>query len=126
MAQSLSSETIIYRDGGVGRTYPLGPLRGRDDKGPIFPVGDVDPRLPVHETVLGITAPNGRALAFPRATAQIALSAGEKIRLAGVEVRRDAGGLRAFAGEAEPAGHEAFWFAWSQFNPGTVLWTRSP
>ena len=118
--------TIIARDGGVGRTYPLNPLRGRDDNGPIFPVGDVDPRLPVHEVVLGVKAPDGRALAFPRAAAQIALSAGEQVRMGDVEVQRIAGGLRAFAGKTEIVSHEAFWFAWSQFNPGTGLWARGP
>ena len=84
--------TILAKDGGVGRSYPLNPLRGRDDNGPIFPVGDVDPRLPVHEVVLGVTAPDGKPLAFPRAAAQIALNAGEPVRLGGVEVRRAAGG----------------------------------
>ena len=118
--------TIVARDGGVGRAYPLNPLRGRDDNGPIFPVGDVDPRLPVHEVVLGVKAPDGKALAFPRAAAQITLSAGEKVRMGGVEVQRVAGGLRAFSGKTEIVSHEAFWFAWSQFNPGTGLWTRGP
>lgn len=116
--------TIIAEDGGVGRRYPLDPLRGRDDNGPIFPVGDVDPRLPVHERVLGVTAPDGKPLAFPRAAAQLALNAGEVVRMGGVEIRRDAGGLRAFAGKEELPSHEAFWFAWSQFKPGTGLWRR--
>jgi hypothetical protein len=116
--------TILARDGGIGRRYEPDPLGGRDDRGPIFPVGDVDPRLPVHEVVLGVTAPDGRALAFPRAAVQIALGAGEAVRLAGVEVRRDAGGLRAFAGQTALTSHEAFWFAWSQFKPGTALWQR--
>jgi Protein of unknown function (DUF3179) len=116
--------TILAKDGGIGRRYELDPLGGRDDRGPIFPVGDVDARLPVHEVVLGVTAPDGKALAFPRAAAQIALGAGEAVRLSGVEVRRDAGGLRAFAGKTELTSHEAFWFAWSQFKPGTALWQR--
>ena len=116
--------TIIAEDGGVGRRYPLDPLRGRDDNGPIFPVGDVDPRLPVHEVVLGVLAPDGKPLAFPRAAVQLALNAGEAVRLGGVEVRRDAGGLRAFAGRTELTSQQAFWFAWSQFKPGTALWKR--
>lgn len=116
--------SILAHDGGIGRTYELDPLDGRDEQGPIFPVGSVDPRLPVHEVVLGVTAPNGRPLAFPRAAAQIALGAGEKVRMAGVEVRRDAGGLRAFVDKGELTSHEAFWFAWSQFKPGTELWQR--
>ena len=117
--------TILAKDGGIGRSYAIDPLGGRDDQGPIFPVGDVDPRLPVHEVVLGVTAPDGKAMAFPRAAVQLALRAGEQVRLAGVEVRADAGGLRAFAGKAELTSHEAFWFAWSQFKPGTALWQRS-
>ena len=116
--------TIVAKDGGVGRSYPRNPLGGRDDNGPIFPVGDVDARLSVHEVVLGVTAPGGRALAFPRVAVQLALGAGEPVRMGGVEVRRDAGGLRAFAGKTELPGHEAFWFAWSQFKPGTGLWQR--
>lgn len=116
--------TIVAEDGGIGRRYPLDPLRGRDDAGPIFPVGDVDPRLPVHERVLGVTAPDGKALAFPRAAALLALNAGEPVRLGGVELKRDAGGLRAFAGKTELPSQESFWFAWSQFKPGTLLWRR--
>jgi Protein of unknown function (DUF3179) len=116
--------TIVAEDGGVGRHYPLDPLRGRDDNGPIFPVGNVDPRLPVHERVLGVTAPGGRPLAFPRVAAQLALDAGQAVRMDGVEIKRDAGGLRAFAGKDELPSHEAFWFAWSQFKPGTALWRR--
>jgi hypothetical protein len=67
--------TLLAQDGGLGRAYPLHPLGGRDDRGPIFPVGDVDPRQPVHEVVLGVTDARGQAIAFPRASAQIALAA---------------------------------------------------
>ena len=56
---------IVAEDGGIGRSYPVDPLRGRDDSGPIFPVGDVDPRLDVQESVLGVIAPDGTPLAFP-------------------------------------------------------------
>ena len=38
--------TIVAEDGGIGRRYLADPLQGRDDFGPIFPIGDVDPRLP--------------------------------------------------------------------------------
>ena len=116
--------TILAQDGGIGRTYPANPLRGRDDQGPIFPVGDVDARLPVHEVVLGVTNAQGQALAFPRASVQIALAAGESVRLGGVEVRSEAGGLRAFAGNSEITSQQSFWFAWSQFKPKTLLWKR--
>ena len=116
--------TILAEDGGVGRRYPANPLRGRDDQGPIFPVGPVDARLGVHDVVLGVIAPDGKPLAFSRAAVQLALKAGESVRLGGVTVRADADGLRAFTGDTETPSHEAFWFAWSQFRPGTQLWQR--
>ena len=116
--------TILAEDGGVGRRYSNDPLRGRDDNGPIFPVGDVDPRLGVHDVVLGVTSANGEALAFPRVAVQLALKAGEVVSLRGVTVRADADGLRAYVGDTETPSHEAFWFAWSQFKRGTLLWER--
>lgn len=116
--------TVLAQDGGIGRNYPLNPLRGRDDQGPIFPVGDVDPRLPVHEVVLAVTSPQGQALAFQRSAALLALAAGEKVSLGGVEVRSEAGGLRAFADGKEITSQQSFWFAWSQFKPKTQLWKR--
>lgn len=33
---------ILAEDGGIDRSYPLDPLGGRDDDGPIFPVGPVE------------------------------------------------------------------------------------
>jgi hypothetical protein len=116
--------TIIAEDGGIGRRYPVNPLRGRDDAGPIFPVGDVDPRLGVHEVVLGVLNAEGIPVAFPVAPARLALNAGEEVSLAGVTLQPDSGGLRAVINGSEPPAHEAFWFAWSQFQPGTRLWAR--
>jgi Protein of unknown function (DUF3179) len=117
---------ILAEDGGIGRDYPLDPLGGRDDDGPIFPIGDVDPRQPVHERVIGVIAPDGTAVAFPSDEARAALAAGESIRAAGVELVSDGDGFRARAlrDGRDLAAHEAFWFAWSQFNPGTELWRR--
>lgn len=116
--------TIIAQDGGIGRSYPRDPLRGRDDAGPIFPVGDVDPRLGVHDVVLGVVAADNTPVAFPVGAARLALDAGETVVLAGVSLRADAGGLRAFIDRTQTPAHEAFWFAWSQFHPQTLLWER--
>lgn len=116
--------TIIAQDGGIGRTYPRDPLGGRDADGPIFPVGNVDPRLGVHDVVLGVMAADGTPIAFPRAAARLALNAGEQVAMRGVSVRPDGDGLRAFIGAAQTPSHEAFWFAWSQFRPSTLLWQR--
>jgi hypothetical protein len=115
--------TIVVEDGGRGIDYPADPLQGRDDGGPIFPVGDVDPRLPVQEQVLGVIAPGGEAVAFPVAAAQEALRSGGDVGLVGVSLQSDGGGLRAVGPSGdELASHQAFWFAWSQFTPDTLLW----
>jgi len=116
---------IVAEDGGIGEQYPLDPLRGRDDNGPIFPVGDVDPRLPVQGEVIGVIAPSGRAVAFPVEPARAALAAGDRPAAGGIELRRDGDGLRArVEGGDEVPAHQAFWFAWSQFHPDTLIWSR--
>jgi hypothetical protein len=116
--------TIVAEDGGIGRDYPDDPLRGRDDDGPIFPVGDVDPRLPVQEPVLGVIAPEGTPIAFPVEEAVRALGSGDDVAAGGVRLISDGAGLQAETLAGEPlAAHQAFWFAWSQFYPGTEVWT---
>jgi hypothetical protein len=125
--------TIVARDGGIGRFYPLDPLGGRDDNGPIFPVGDVDERLETQAKVLGVIDGN-RAMAFDVEAAVATLAAGGSVEWrdielvaegSGVRLVADGGGLRAVEAEtgAPIASHEAFWFAWSQFHPDTFVWT---
>ncbi|MCY3925180.1 MAG: DUF3179 domain-containing (seleno)protein, partial [bacterium] len=115
--------TIVARDGGIGHSYPLDPLRGRDDDGPIFPIGDVDERLGVHDQVFGVVLDDGTPVAFPVDAAVAVLEAGRTVELAGVSLRLDGGGVRAVdAAGNEIEGHQAFWFAWSQFMPDTLLW----
>ncbi len=117
--------TIIAEDGGIGRTYPFDPLGGRDDNGPIFPVGDVDERLGVQDQVFGVVLDDGTPVAFPVEAAAAALRAGEVVELSGVELRLDGGGVWAIdAGGDEIEGHQAFWFAWSQFMSDTLMWER--
>jgi Protein of unknown function (DUF3179) len=114
--------TVVAEDGGIGRRYSLDPLRGRDDGGPIFPIGDVDPRLPVQEQVLGVKH-EGVVVAFPELDARVTLSRGGAVEFGGIVVVLDAGALRAVAGSGEAiTTHQAFWFAWSQFNPETEVW----
>ena len=115
--------TIVASDGGIGRRYPLDPLGGRDEDGPIFPIGDVDGRLGVHDQVFGVVLDDGTPIAFPVVAAADTLGGGGAVELAGVTLRLDGGGLRAVDGEGhEIEGHQAFWFAWSQFRPNTLLW----
>ncbi|MEO1024929.1 MAG: DUF3179 domain-containing (seleno)protein [Pseudomonadota bacterium] len=97
---------------------------GRDADGPIFPVGDVDPRLSVHEDVIGVITASGTPVAFQRTAAILALQKGEEISFENVRLQMDAGGVRAVDADGSDLGsHEAFWFAWSQFYPGTELWS---
>ena len=115
--------TIIAQDGGIGRSYSLDPLQGRDDHGPIFPIGDVDGRLGVHDQVFGVVLDDGTPVAFEVLAATGALRDGRSVELAGVTLRLDGSGVRATdAAGHEIEGHQAFWFAWSQFMPGTLLW----
>ena len=114
---------IVAEDGGIGRTYDLDPLHGRDDNGPIFPIRRADVRLPVHTQVLGVITPDKGAVAFPVEAAKRELAAGHRVSVRGVEVTADGGGLVAKRGGKPIAAHQAFWFAWAQFHPGTAVWT---
>ena len=114
---------IVAEDGGIGRSYPRDPLRGRDDRGPIFPIGDVDPRLEVQEPVVGIIAEDGTPVAFPVATIEPLTADGAVITFGGVTVTSDGAGFTAISETSgDPlAAHQAFWFAWSQFHTDTLL-----
>ncbi len=115
---------IIAQSGGLGRSYEDDPLGGRDDNGPIFPVGDVDLRLDAQARVVGVIDVAGEAVAFPLAAALEADAAGSEVVLGSVTLVRDGGGFRAIGDDgAELAAHQAFWFAWSQFHPATKLWS---
>jgi hypothetical protein len=116
--------TIIAQDGGIGFTYPEDPLGGRDAGGPIFPIGEVDPRLPLQTQVLGVETPDGLFVAFPVDQALAVLDAGATVELAGVRLQPDGGGLLAETQDGKPlASHQSFWFAWSQFHSDTLLWS---
>ncbi|MEO0425404.1 MAG: DUF3179 domain-containing (seleno)protein [Pseudomonadota bacterium] len=116
--------TVLVERLALGRNFDF--RNGRDANGPIFPIGDVDPRLPVQEDVLGVITPGGSPLAFHVPSLVAALDAGESVHVDGVEVVLDALGVRAVDASGNDLGtHQAFWFAWSQFHPGTRLWPES-
>lgn len=117
--------TIVAQDGGIGRLYEADPLAGRDANGPIFPIGPVDDRLPVQAPVLGVRAADGTLVAFPIADMREQLEAGKRIMFGTIEVVANAGGFTAVENSVQVVSHEAFWFAWSQFHPGTGLWQQS-
>ncbi|MDJ0683294.1 MAG: DUF3179 domain-containing (seleno)protein [Alphaproteobacteria bacterium] len=115
--------TVLVESLALGRNFDF--RNGRDANGPIFPVGDVDPRLPVQEDVIGVITAAGKPVAFQRSTAIAALKQGAEIAFENVRLTLDAGGVRAVGADGADLGsHEAFWFAWSQFHPDTAVWTR--
>jgi hypothetical protein len=114
--------TVLIEDLALGRDFDF--RNGRDANGPIFPVGNVDPRLPVHDDIIGVVTTSGTPVAFQRSAAMIALRRGEQIGFENVRLVLEAGGIRAVGTDGSDVGsHQAFWFAWSQFHPGTALWT---
>jgi hypothetical protein len=117
--------SIIAQDGGIGRSYSLDPLAGRDDDGPIFAVGSVDDRLGTQELVVGVIVDDDVAVAFPSDQASAALADSGDVALAGVRLVADGDGLRAVDADTGNSlvSHESFWFAWSQFHPDTQLWS---
>jgi Protein of unknown function (DUF3179) len=115
--------TVLLEEYALGRDPDF--RNGRDANGPIFPVGDVDPRLPVHEDVIGAVTASGKPVAFQRSAALIALRRGNEIAIENIRLKLDAGGIRAVGADGLDLGsHQAFWFAWSQFHPETELWMQ--
>ena len=113
--------TVLAEHLALGRDFDF--RNGRDANGPIFPIGNVDPRLPVQEDVLGVITPGGEPLAFHVPSLIASLDAGKPVNVDGVRVILEAGGVRAVDAANKDLGtHQAFWFAWSQFHPGTRLW----
>ncbi len=113
--------TVLVEALALGRDFDF--RNGRDANGPIFPVGDVDPRLSVHEDIIGVITASGKPVAFQRSKAFLALKKGEEIAVENVRLKLDAGGIKAVGADGSDLGsHQAFWFAWSQFHPKTALW----
>lgn len=118
------STTVLAAEIG-GRRYLEDPLGGRDDDGPIFPVGEIDDRLDANERVFGVLGPRGQAVAFVADRALAELDAGRPVELAGVRLESRDGAVVATVDDLEVVEITAFWFAWSQFHPGTLLWPAS-
>ncbi|WP_372570964.1 DUF3179 domain-containing (seleno)protein [Ruegeria jejuensis] len=113
--------TVLVEALALGRDFDF--RNGRDADGPIFPVGDVDPRLPVQEDIIGVVTASGQPVAFQRSKAIAALKRGKEIAYENIRLQLDAGGVKAVGADGADLGsHQAFWFAWSQFHPQTDLW----
>ncbi len=112
---------VLVEELALGRDFDF--RNGRDAEGPIFPIGDVDPRLDVQEDVLGIIQEDGTPIAFHVDSAVGALQAGQTIEVNGITIVLSGSGIKAVDADGNDiAGHQSFWFAWSQFNEGTELW----
>lgn len=115
--------TVLVESLALGRDFDF--RNGRDADGPIFPVGDIDPRLPVHEDIIGVITESGQPVAFQRSQAVLALTNGDKVEFENIQLQLSAGGVKAVDKSGADAGsHQAFWFAWSQFHPETKLWVN--
>jgi len=119
--KSFPSTTVLAESLSLGRDFDF--RNNRDANGPIFPVGDVDPRLSVHEDVLGVLTASGEPVAFQKSAAVAALLRGDAVEHGAIRLELTGGGVKAIGATGEDVGgHEAFWFAWSQFYPETKLW----
>jgi len=115
--------TVLAEKLAMGRDFDF--RNNRDANGPIFPVGDIDPRLSVHEDILGIISASGTPIAFQRTEAIVALKKGQPVTYENIKLVLDSGGIRAVDDNGTDLGsHQAFWFAWSQFYPETKLWPQ--
>ena len=113
--------TVLVEALAMGRDFDF--RSNRDANGPIFPIGDVDPRQSVQQDVLGVVTPSGDAIAFVVSTARAALLRGEEIAFKNIRLKLDGGGVKAVDASGNDIGsHQTFWFAWSQFHPETALW----
>ena len=113
--------TVLVEALALGRDFDF--RNNRDANGPIFPVGNVDPRLPIQEDIIGVVTASGKPVAFQRTKAFLALKQGREIAFENVRLKLVGGGIKAVDADGSDLGsHEAFWFAWSQFHPETALW----
>ncbi len=115
--------TVLIEELALGRDFDF--RNNRDADGPIFPIGGVDPRLPVHKDIVGIVTASGKPVAFQRSKAYVALKRGNDIKFENVRLTLDGSGIKAVDENGNDLGsHQAFWFAWSQFHPDTALWPK--
>ncbi len=102
-----------------------GSFLGDRPDAPLFPVGATDDRLAPHVEVVGVRTTDGVAVAFERERLLAALVGGRPVVAGGLAASLDEDGVLVVRDRyGGPALHTttAFWFAWSQFRPDTLLW----
>ena len=115
--------TVLKESLALGRDFDF--RNNRDASGPIFPVGDIDPRFPVHEDMVGAITASGKPIAFQQSKAMAALIKEEPVEVENLRLALDGGGIKVIDKQGKPvSSHQAFWFAWSQFHPGTDIWPK--
>lgn len=115
--------TVLAESLALGRDFDF--RNNRDASGPIFPIGDVDPRLPVQEDILGLLTDKGVPVAFQVSKALEVLKRGDEIVFEDTSLLLEGSGIKAVDKAGNDLGaHQAFWFAWSQFHRDTKLWTE--
>jgi len=113
--------TVLAESLALGRDFDF--RNNRDANGPIFPIGDVDPRLSVQTDIVGALTQSGTPIAFHLDKAVKALKDNKTIQFENINLVLDGGGVKAVDENGKDVGgHQAFWFAWSQFYPDTALW----
>jgi hypothetical protein len=117
MAGGLSGHHRLVEDLALGRDFDF--RNTRDANGPIFPVGDVDPRLPVHEDVIGIVTDSGTPVAFQRTTAMARFWRARRSWSKTCDLSSTPAVCGRWTDGTDLGSHQAFWFAWSQFHPDT-------
>ncbi|MEM9607302.1 MAG: DUF3179 domain-containing (seleno)protein [Actinomycetota bacterium] len=113
--------TVLAEDPGTGRGYTPGVLEARDGDGPIFPVGDIDGRLPSNLDVLGVDGPEGPVAFEPEALD--AVLADGPVLVAGIRIDAADGRPRFMTVDGdELTPLSTRWFAWAQRSPDTAIW----
>jgi hypothetical protein len=113
--------TVLAEDPGTGRRYRAGTLDARDADGPVFPVGDVDARLPSITEVLGVDGPAG-PVALVAAAVDEVLAAGQRVEVAGLMLAGEPGEPVVTADGTRLDVVPVRWFAWAQRRPDTTIW----
>jgi hypothetical protein len=73
--------------------------------------------------VVGVIRPDGTAVAFSVDALSSAMRSRDSVEFGDIIIVQDGGGFTATLLDSTPiASHQAFWFAWSQFHPETLVY----